>query len=436
MPLPTCKSFMSSAPLTDQHPQTMADESYLIVGAGVFGASTAFHLIRKYPNATIKLVDREPFPCQLGASWDWNKVIRAEYADLFYMKLALEAKAIWESDPLFKPFYHEAGAVWIADFDLADTISENYAKLGLGDNAMRYTIEEARKIYGGMFDRTEFTGVDRVLVSPRTGWAEASKALVKVIQAAVGKGVTYINASVTSLLFNGTGECVGVHTAGEDNLMASKIVLCTGAYTAKLLADSAPDREDLHAGDRFIAAGMCTALMTPEPDACKHFKDVPIVLHGRINHEGRGGCFFFSLLHWQGTEGREYMLMEARRLHSSHTRGKLQMVGRHHLHQTRRTPVRHLHLHSPARPFPGAVGRPRTVPQGDGAGKGSHLWRQRRPVRLRQLPFLLGRHQSGRQFLRHRAPGRQQPIHRNHRLVPFVQVPTHYWEVCHRDARG
>lgn len=268
--------------------QLEADESYIIVGAGIFGASTAFHLVQKFPNASIRLVDREPFPCQLAASWDWNKIIRAEYTDIFYMKLALEAKAKWETEPLFKPFYHEAGAVWIADFDMADVISDNYAKLGLKDNAIRYTVAEAREIYNGMFDKAEFTGVDQVLVSPKTGWAEAAKALTKVIQVAVDKGVQYVSADVTSLIFDEFGACTGVRTAGGVVLKASKVILCTGAGTAKLLADSAPARSDLHAGDRFVAAGMCTALMTPEPEACKHFADAPIVLHERLYHEGRG----------------------------------------------------------------------------------------------------------------------------------------------------
>jgi sarcosine oxidase/L-pipecolate oxidase len=80
------------------------DDSYLIIGAGIFGSSTALSLIRKYPNGNVRIVDREPFPCQLAASWDWNKIIRAEYNDIFYMKLALEAKDLWENDPLYSPF--------------------------------------------------------------------------------------------------------------------------------------------------------------------------------------------------------------------------------------------------------------------------------------------------------------------------------------------
>jgi sarcosine oxidase / L-pipecolate oxidase len=265
------------------------DDSYLIVGAGIFGASTAWSLIRKYPKASIRIVDREPFPCQLAASWDWNKIIRAEYNDIFYMKLALEAKDLWEKDPLYAPFYHAANGVWIQDTNMADIISDNYAKLGLPDQVTRYTVEDAKKIYDGLFDQAEYEGIDQVLVSTGTGWAEATKALTAVLQAATKAGAIHVNGNITSLVFNDAGDCTGVRTAAGETLTASKIILSTGAGTAKLLADSAPHWKDLHAGERFIAAAMCTALMTPEADACAHFKDVPIVLHERLHYPGRGG---------------------------------------------------------------------------------------------------------------------------------------------------
>lgn len=48
---------------------------YVIVGAGVFGVSTAYTLIQKYPNASVTLVDRDAYDAEsrVAASWDWNK---------------------------------------------------------------------------------------------------------------------------------------------------------------------------------------------------------------------------------------------------------------------------------------------------------------------------------------------------------------------------
>lgn len=71
-----------------------AQPSYLIVGAGIFGASTALHLKAAEPKAQVTLIDRTPYPCPYGASFDLNKIVRDYYADKFYMRLANEAQQI------------------------------------------------------------------------------------------------------------------------------------------------------------------------------------------------------------------------------------------------------------------------------------------------------------------------------------------------------
>ena len=110
----------------------MASQSYLIVGGGVFGVSTAYTLIQKYPNASITIVDRDPYDGdnRVAASWDWNKVVRADYDDLLYCRLALEAQDIFESDPLWMPHFHKAGVFWVCRSDYPQDVINNYKKIG------------------------------------------------------------------------------------------------------------------------------------------------------------------------------------------------------------------------------------------------------------------------------------------------------------------
>lgn len=106
--------------------------SYLIVGAGVFGVSTAYHLIKKYPNASVTIVDRDAYDAELrvAASWDWNKVVRADYDDIDYCALALEAQDIFENDPLWQPYFVKTGIYWMCRTDYAQLVIDNYKKLG------------------------------------------------------------------------------------------------------------------------------------------------------------------------------------------------------------------------------------------------------------------------------------------------------------------
>jgi len=140
-------------------------ESYLIVGAAVFGASSAYHLAKKIPSASITLIDRSPFLCPLAASYDWQKVVRPDYGNLFYMELALEAQDRWRKDPLYSRFYHESGIVKIETGDLAHKMAENFKKLGVNSEAHVVDSERLKRAYPLFWD-TDYTSVKDCYVNP------------------------------------------------------------------------------------------------------------------------------------------------------------------------------------------------------------------------------------------------------------------------------
>lgn len=236
--------------------------SYNIVGAGAFGASTALQLKRRFPHARICLFDRQPFPCTLAASWDWNKVIRSDYGDTFSMKLALEALDAWRTDPLFKDFYHQDGSFWISDTPLARNIESNYRKLGVDCDYSLLPVEQGKKTFGGLFEDGDYAGVTDILINRDSGWAEAKEALEKVIQTAVDAGVIYVVADIASLHIVRQGSCYGVKSRCGRIYGAERTLLCTGAGTAKLLADTAPQWDALQVGGRLTAAAICTGFTT------------------------------------------------------------------------------------------------------------------------------------------------------------------------------
>ena len=262
------------------------EDTYLIIGAGVFGASTALHLIRKYPSASVRLVDREPFPCQIAASWDWNKVVRADYTDILYMEKALEAKEAWKWNPLFKDFYHESGIFWISSTDMAPTIAENFKRLNAHDDFRVVPLQEAKYLHDDIFKDADYTGVSQILINNSSGWAEAKRALKHVIETAVHAGVEYTVADVATLTFDDEGSCTGVECTSGEMLKATKIILCTGAGTAKLIADSAPQRKDIQVGDRLVAAAICTGLIELTSEAVQRLNRAPVCVEDLL--PGRG----------------------------------------------------------------------------------------------------------------------------------------------------
>jgi len=270
----------------------MPPTSYLIVGSGVFGASTALHLIRKYPDSRIILVDRDAHdaPTRVAASWDWNKVIRADYRDIVYTKLGLEAQQLWRTDEIWKPFYHESGVFWISPSNFGEEVLKNFEKLGAEVDMRLCPVEEARGLYGGLFDDADYTGVKEVLINKSSGWAEAKEALQSTIQAAINLGVSYIAAEVTSLEFSDLGDgrrCCGVKLAQGLVIEADKVVLCTGAFTPKLLMDSAPEWTHLHVGDRILAAAVTEGVAPLSQDYRGILATMPVGINDNPTERGK-----------------------------------------------------------------------------------------------------------------------------------------------------
>lgn len=264
--------------------------SYIIVGAGVFGVSTAYHLIQKYPHASVTLVDRDAYDAEsrVAASWDWNKVVRADYDDIVYCQLALEAQDIFESDPLWKPFFHQTGIYWLCRSEYAQDVIDNYKKLGRKAELAAVPIDEARKMYGGLFDDADYTDVKEVLVNKTSGWGAAGDCLRAVTRKVLELGVKYITAEVATLQCDGSGRCHGVKTETGEVLTASYVVLCTGAFTPKLLELSAERSgvTDLRAGPRIVAGGITTGMTKLDDRSYERFAAMPVAVQGYTAETG------------------------------------------------------------------------------------------------------------------------------------------------------
>ncbi|KAL8897116.1 MAG: hypothetical protein Q9207_007377, partial [Kuettlingeria erythrocarpa] len=258
-----------------------AATSFIIVGAGVFGASTAYHLAKAIPAAAITLIDRSPFPCPLAASYDYNKIVRADYGDKFYMSLALKSQHQWRTDPLYKQFFHESGMVNIEGTGLGRQMVQNFKDLGVDSKAEVVGPEELRKRYPLFWD-ADYEEAKDCYVNPEAGWAEATSALRAVIAEAVSYGVEFVQGSISRLLFDEERDCIGVELKDGRKLEAGKVVLATGANTARILADSAPERQELQADERIMGAAVVCGMVRLTDEQVELYKEIPLFLH-RVN---------------------------------------------------------------------------------------------------------------------------------------------------------
>ncbi|KAL2855767.1 FAD dependent oxidoreductase [Aspergillus pseudodeflectus] len=269
---------------------TTSEDSYLILGAGIFGVSTAYYLLQSHPTASITLVDRDAFDAdsRVAASWDWNKVVRADYADITYCRLALEAQDIFNNDPLWQPYFHETGVYWVCRDEYAQDVVGNYKKLGRKAEIAAHPLDEAKRMYGGLFEQADYTDAREVLVNRTSGWAAAGDCLRAVTRWIIERGVKYVQADVERLVIDAEGSCVGVRTKGREEIRGSKVILSTGAFTAKLLEVSAAatGKEHLRAGPRIVAGGIATGMVTLDEKSYEKFAKMPVGFQGYSADKG------------------------------------------------------------------------------------------------------------------------------------------------------
>lgn len=260
--------------------------SVLIVGAGIFGASTAYHLALTSPTTSVTVLDRTPYPPSPAASTDINKIIRADYSSRFYADLAYEAIDAWQTWPELRAFYHRTGWVMLdeAGSDLAERIRKVFRDRG-HDPTSDVPLDEIgnKERWGGVLAGTKTEGFRDAYWNPEAGWCEAAHATAAVMDAAVERGVKYECGDVERLVLGAKGGVRGVRTRDGRIHTADRIVLATGAWTSSLMT-TVEDELDIPEDDRFerqaTAAGVCVAHYKMSQEEMHELAPVPVVVYG------------------------------------------------------------------------------------------------------------------------------------------------------------
>jgi monomeric sarcosine oxidase len=265
-------------------PATKLDINYdvAVVGAGVFGAWSAYQLQRS--GKRVVLIDAHGAGNSRSSSGEESRIIRMGYgADEIYTRSALRSLQLWQE--LFarvdQRLFHRTGVLWLAHEDDPYPVktAETLAKIGIP--LERLTTTEVSRRYPKI-------GLERIswaMLESNSGVLMARRAVQAVTFAAIKTGVEHLQDAVESP--DGNGSLNEITTASGRSISAGTYVFACGAWLPKifpaLLADRIhPTRQEVFyfgtpAGNRIFSA--------PALPTWIDFKDEA---YGLPDLEGRG----------------------------------------------------------------------------------------------------------------------------------------------------
>lgn len=214
--------------------------TYVIVGAGIHGLSTAWHLARELRSrglgdgADILVLDKRGVGA--GASGIACGVVRNNYFQPAMRELMAHSVTVWESDPgAFA--YHPVGYMQIAP----EAMHKNVAKIFAEQQAIGYPsvlIEgerDCRAYMLALFDDWQAPGATAILHEQRGGYANNVRSLRGLAAKAEAEGVRIVTGiGVTGIQTSG-GAVAAVET-DQGAISCEQLVIAAGPWVRDLWA--------------------------------------------------------------------------------------------------------------------------------------------------------------------------------------------------------
>ena len=261
--------------------ETSANWDFIVIGAGVFGAWTAWNLQRK--GHTVLLLDAWGAAHSRSSSGGETRLIRTEYAaNAFYTRWAWESLAEWQalSSRHDSPIFHATGALYMYPKD-SDTIDRSIAiQRDLGVPIEKLTAAEMRK----RWRQINFDGVEVGVLQPTMGALMARRSVQALVGEFVKAGGAFRQFAVDPPRSQRTSLDAISGTGGE-KLRAKRFIFACGPWLPKVFPDVVgarivPTRQDVFffapdAGDtRFEAANLPAWVDAGSPKLHYGFPDI------------------------------------------------------------------------------------------------------------------------------------------------------------------
>jgi sarcosine oxidase len=206
----------------------------VVVGAGVFGAWTAWHLARRMQR--VLLVDAYGPGNARASSAGESRIIRMGYgADEIYTRWSQRSLVQWKEffGSARRDLFHETGVLWLA---------------GEGDARVRETAATLTQcgVTFETLDRTElqrrypqiaFEGIVSGIFEPKSGVLMARRAVAAVVEDAVARGVAYRMADIVTPQTGPDRGLTTIATRSGEKIEAERFIFACGAWLGKLFPD-------------------------------------------------------------------------------------------------------------------------------------------------------------------------------------------------------
>lgn len=203
-----------------------------VIGAGVFGAWTAWHLAKR--KQRVLLVEAYGPAHSRASSGGESRIIRMGYGgDEIYTRWSLGSLEQWKTlfagakDPLF----HETGVLWLAGDDdsrLRDSIAT------FQDYGIKHEVVESEAL-ANRYPQVNFDGVKRGLLEPRSGVLLARRAVARTVEDAIRHGVELKIAQIAAP--RGKSTLDQIETSCGEHISAGTFVFACGPWLGKLFPE-------------------------------------------------------------------------------------------------------------------------------------------------------------------------------------------------------
>ena len=229
---------MGSADREGVRKQVSKSYDIAVIGAGVFGAWTAWHLARR--GQRVLLVDAYGPGNARASSGGESRIIRMGYGpDEIYTQWAQNSYRQWrkffESSGHVDLFY-KTGVLWLAganDERVRDSAA-TLARHGVPFEQLDESALEAR------YPQIGLDGIIGGLLEPESGVLMARRAVVAVVEDAVRAGAEYRTAAVAPP--RTSGKMASLKTSTGESIVADAFVFACGAWLGKLFPDVLGER--------------------------------------------------------------------------------------------------------------------------------------------------------------------------------------------------